>query len=151
MYKIYKISEGDTLESIAKDNNTTIQKLLEINGIDENHKLIPNTYLIVPTVQEQLFDNYVVQKGDTVYEIAKRLGVDANQLLLLNGLSEYDYIYPEQVIIIPKSGTAFYITSEGNTLESAAKKMDTNVGALILQNENIYLLPGQLLVYKKNK
>ena len=138
MYKIYKICEGDTLESIAKDNNTTIQKLLEINGIDENHKLIPNTYLIVPTVQEQLFDNYVVQKGDTVYEIAKRLGVDANQLLLLNGLSEYDYIYPEQVIIIPKSGTAFYITSEGNTLESAAKKMDTNVGALILQNENIY-------------
>ena len=150
MYKIYKIKEGDTLESIARMNNTTVDMLLEINGINKSYNPIANTYLIVPTVQEQLFDNYVVEKGDTMYAIANKLGVSVDDLLGLNGLLPYDYIYPNQVLLIPKDGVKFVITKEGETLASGASSLNTSVGELLLQNENIYLLPGQLLVYKKN-
>ena len=150
MYKIYKIKENDTLESIAAAVNTTVENLLEINGINRDYRLIPNAFLIVPAVQEQLFDNYVVKKGDTMYEIAQNYKTSVNSLLSLNGLLPYDYIYPGQTILVPKDGVSFHVTEEGDTLESAAKKLGTNSGILILQNENIYLLPGQLLTYNKN-
>ena len=151
MYKIYKIREGDTLESIAKKYNTTLETLYEINGIDKNYKVKPDAYIIVPTVREQLFDSYVVKKGDTIYDIAKRLGVIVDDLMELNGLMPYDYIYADQILLIPKEKVKFHITKEGDTLESVAKLIDANAGELLFQNSNIYLMPGQLIVHKENK
>ena len=151
MYKIYKIKDGDTLESIAKMYNTTLDILYEINGINKNYKVEPGAYLIVPTVREQLFDSYVVKKGDTIYDIAKRLGVTVDDLMGLNGLKPYDYIYADQILLVPRKKVKFHITKEGDTLSGVAKMIDTNAGELLFQNENIYLMPGQLIVHKETE
>ncbi len=151
MYKIYKIQNGDTLESIASKYNTTIDTLYEINGIDQSYNPQPNNYIIVPVAQEPLFDDYVVKKGDTLYDISKRLGISVEDLVGLNGLTPYDYIYADQVLLVPKDKVTFHITKEGETLSSVAEMLNTNSGALLLENENIYLLQGQLLVHKDNK
>ena len=51
MYKIYKVSMGDTLSSIAKKFNTTIDNLQNINGIDYINMgeliIVPNNSIIL--------------------------------------------------------------------------------------------------------
>jgi nucleoid-associated protein YgaU len=44
---------------------------------------------------------YVVQKGDSVYKIAKRYGTTMRAIILANNLTNPDLIYPGQVLYIP--------------------------------------------------
>lgn len=69
-------------------------------------------------------------------------------LAQLNGINIYDYIYPEQVLLVPKAGSILYITAVGDTLAEVAKGLKTNISELAMQNEKIYLQPEQLIVYK---
>ncbi len=61
-----------------------------------------------------------------------------------------DYIYPNQKILIPKSGYSFYITKDGDTLEMVSQKFKRNLKDLLELNNTIYLLPGQLMINKTN-
>lgn len=42
-----------------------------------------------------------------------------------------------------------YITKDGETLVDVSKKLGTTQSSLIQDNEKIYLLPEQLIIYKK--
>lgn len=44
---------------------------------------------------------YTVQRGDTLYAICRRLGVDPYEIARANGLSNPDHIYTGQVLYIP--------------------------------------------------
>ena len=96
------------------------------------------------------FEYYTIQKGDNLYAIAKKYNVNPILLATINGLNQSDYIYPEQVIMIPKSDFAYYITKEGDTLELVAKTFNTNEETLIKYNPTIYLQEGQLIVNRIN-
>lgn len=43
----YIVTKNDNLQSIAKKNNTNVSKLVKLNGISENEKLMPGQILIV--------------------------------------------------------------------------------------------------------
>lgn len=95
------------------------------------------------------FDYYTVKKGDSLYEIAKKNNIDVNDLLLINGLKKDDYIYPNQEILIPKNDYKIIITRENDTLNGISRKLNIPILDLIEQNANIYLIPEQLIVYRK--
>ena len=103
MYEIYKVLESDTLESIAKEYDTTIDNLYEINGFPSNYILKQNTNIIVPKNNNNPYKYYTVKKGDNIYQIAKNNNIDYYFLLKINGLDKDDYIYPNQTILIPNS------------------------------------------------
>lgn len=151
MYKIYKVEEGDTLDSIAQKFGTTADTIRKINGLNEEDAIHNNQYIIVPVQRGVLFDLYVVQPGDTMYGIAQKYGVRESDLLKLNGLKPNEYIYPNEEILVPRKGVEFYITEEGDTMASAASKLQVTPGQILLQNETVYLLPEQLLVVKKDQ
>ncbi|WP_027717160.1 L,D-transpeptidase family protein [Desulfovirgula thermocuniculi] len=46
--------------------------------------------------------SYVVQPGDTLWQIARRFQVPLDALIELNGLPDPDALYPGQVILLPK-------------------------------------------------
>ena len=96
------------------------------------------------------FEYYKIKSGDTLYAIARKYNINPELLASLNGLNSNDYIYPDQVILIPKSGYSYYITKSGDTLDSVANVFGINRESLLNQNETIYLLDGQLLVKKSN-
>ena len=50
-------------------------------------------------------ETYVVQAGDSLSEIAARFGVTVEQLCEWNNISNPDYIYIGQVLIIKKGGS----------------------------------------------
>ena len=142
MYRIYEVQNGDTLASVASNLGVTPDVLATLNGLNISAILTPGQYIIVPN-EDTLFDKYIVKKGDTVYEVARKYNVDPSQLLKLNGLNKDDYIYPNGELVVPRSGTSFYITSEGDTLNGVMQNMKTTADNLAKQNKTIYL------VYKK--
>ena len=105
---------------------------------------------ITPKDSGTYFEYYKIKSGDTLYAIARKYNINPELLASLNGLNNNDYIYPDQMILIPKNGYSYYITKSGDTLENVAKLFGINVDSLLNQNEVIYLLDGQLLVKRTN-
>ncbi|MBE6152587.1 MAG: LysM peptidoglycan-binding domain-containing protein [Firmicutes bacterium] len=150
MYQIYQISVNDTLASIAQKFNTTIDELRRINGMGMNYLLNPSEYIVVPKTDNGMYQTYVVKKGDNLYQIAMEKGTTVQNLLLINGLEESGYIYPDQQILIPNRGVDIYVTKE-ETLTDVANKLGVTEQDLINQNQLIYLLPEQIIIYKKRE
>ena len=50
--------------------------------------------------------------------------------------------------MIPKEGIKVYVTVEGDTINDVARIFNTTVNKLLLDNENIYLMEDQLLIFK---
>lgn len=150
MYDIYVVQNDDTIESIASKYNITPYILYQLNGFSPDYILTPGNSIIVPKITSAYFDYYTIKKGDSLYKIASKYGIDYNILALINGLETEDYIYPNQVISIPKNGVKYYVVEENDTLLNIASKLGATTNDLINQNNELYLLPEQLIVYKSN-
>lgn len=149
MYDKYLIGYGDTLSKIAKKFNTKEDIIMELNNIPFPDMIRVGKEIIVPINKEKYFDYYTIEKGDSLYGIARRYNINPDLLAILNGLDSDDYIYPNQEILIPKSNYSYYVTKEGDTLDLVSNRFKTSISDLIDNNESIYLLEGQLIV-KKN-
>ena len=149
MYEIYTVTNTDTLSQIAKKYGTTEEVLSQINGFPQNYQLTPQTEIIVPTETNQTYKYYTVKKGDNVYQIAKTYNIDYDLLLKINGLDKDDNIYPNQTLLLPKSGLTVYLTKQGDTLSDIAENLNTNVERLLEENKRIYLAPEQILIFKE--
>ena len=150
MYSIYTVLNGDTLDMVASKYNTTVDVLAKLNGLDLPFDLMPGMLLVVPNNINPYFDYYEVKKGDTLYKIARDFNMDYNTLASLNGLEISDYIYPNQVIMVPRRDVNYYITKEEDTLLDLVNNLNANLSNIIRDNDKIYLLPGQLMVVKMN-
>lgn len=144
MYGIYKIQNGDTLDSLAKRYGVSPEILKNLN---QNSNFAAGSNIIVPTMNEY-FEIYTIEKGDNLYNIARRYNTDYNLLALLNGINVDDYIYPNTTILVPKRDVKYYITNDNDTLLSVNRLLGGNINKLLSQNNNIYLEEGQLIVYK---
>lgn len=148
MFKIYRIMPGDTLNSISKNLGVNLDELKRINGIVGNPILIAGTNLIVPDREEETYIKYKIKKGDTIYDIARRNNTDYRILLLINGMDENDYIYPDEEILIPSPNTNLYITEEGDTIKSISDNLRVPTEEIVTMNDTIFLSPNQVIVYK---
>lgn len=144
MYGIYKIQNGDTLDSLAKRYGVLPEILKNLN---QNSNFAVGSNIIVPTMNEY-FEVYTIEKGDNLYNIARRYNTDYNLLALLNGINVDDYIYPNTTILVPKRDVKYYITKDNDTLLSVNRLLGGNINKFLSQNNNIYLEEGQLIVYK---
>ncbi len=93
---------------------------------------------------------YEIKKGDTLYQISKEYNVNTKLLAELNGLDLDDYIYPDQVLLVPLKDVSYYITKEGDTLDMLGLVFGVNTYNLIEQNKTIYLKEGQMIYYKRD-
>ena len=146
MYDTYMIKKDDTIDSVSSKFNTSPEVIYQLNGYILD--MVPGSTLVVPRVTSKYFDYYTVNKGDSLYKIATANNIDADLLAQLNGINKSDYIYPNQTLLIPKAGTILYFTASGDTLSEIAKGLNVSVDKLVSQNDNIYLQPEQLIVYK---
>lgn len=147
MYRVYQVQQGETLDSIAKNLNTTVDALKRLNGINNNIDLLVGSFIIVPMVDDR-FINYTVKNGDSIYSIARAYDVEPDLLLKLNGLEKDDYIYPNQEIIIPTKNYKFYVTKDGDTLSSIIDNLKIDYNTLLGNNKELFLEADQLIIYK---
>jgi len=150
LYKIYTVSIGDTIESIANQFGTSEGVLDQINGFDKGEVLVPGKQIIVPVREVQPYRYYTVKKGDNLYQIARDNDIDYQMLLQLNGLDDNDYIYPNQTLLLPKEGLRLYLTKNDDTLGKVLESLNISIDDLLKENENIYLRPEQIIVFRNN-
>lgn len=153
----YIVEPGDTITSIAEKFKIRVEDLIRENNLQNTYFLVPGIELIIPSVNNnqnintEQFDYYVVSPGDNLYQIGLKYGLTAEVLSELNGLELNEYIFPNQKIKVPKQGVGVYITKEEDTLNMVANDLNISVEDLLRYNKNIYLLPGQLIIYQKRQ
>lgn len=145
MYKVYQVQVGDTIEKIAQRLKMSVQDLINLNSL--SGEVTPGELLVIPN-QDTIFETYVIQKGDNLYEISRKYNISVEDLMMINGLNKDDFIYPGEQILIPRSGANVYITKEDETIGNIANKLGVNTMDLINQNESLYLVPEQLIIYR---
>ena len=147
----YIVQKGDSLYSIASKYNTTVDALKEANNLESNI-LSVSQELKLPTVEEsEGSTTYVVQKGDSLYSIAREMGTTVDELKSLNNL-ENNLLSIGQILKIPAFQTleTTYTVERGDSLYSIARKFDTTVDKLKqLNNLSSNLLNiGQILIVR---
>ncbi len=149
----YTVVSGDTLYSIARKFNTTVDELKRLNNLSSNTLSIGQK-LIIPTSQEtKPTTTYTVVSGDTLYSIARKFNTTVNELKRLNNLSS-NILSIGQKLIIPTSEetkpTTTYTVVSGDTLYSIARKFNTTVDELKRLNNlsSNTLSIGQILKIK---
>ncbi|MEI2400812.1 LysM peptidoglycan-binding domain-containing protein, partial [Paenibacillus phytohabitans] len=91
---IYTVKAGDTLYSIAKQYNVSVDSIKQINGLTSNMLFI-GQQLRMP------FFTYTVASGDTLYNIAKRYNTTVDQIRTTNQLKS-DMLVIGQKLRIPQ-------------------------------------------------
>lgn len=120
----YIVQKGDSLWSIAKKYNTTVDNLKKINNLNSTLLSIGQKLKI----KDDNGNTYIVQKGDTLYSIARKYNTSVSELKKVNNLSG-DTISVGQKIIIPLA-QEIYTVQKGDTLYSIAKKYNTTVDSI---------------------
>ncbi len=149
MYQVYKILDDDTLDSIALKMNIDIDEICRLNGMNVDEFGV-GKFIVLPKQDNDLYDTYIVQSGDSLYKIAQIYNQDLDSLYAINGLNIDDYIYPNQEILIPKSGVSIYVTGDNDTLESVADFMGVSSMSIVQNNSELYLMPEQVISYKRD-
>jgi len=132
--KYYIVKKGDSLYSIARRNNMTVDELKSLNNLTSNilsigQKLIISSGSNVPN------NVYVVKKGDTLWSIANNFNVSVNDLKNANNKSNNSLSIGEQLIIPGKStgenvSTIIYTVKSGDNLYSIARRYNVTVNEI---------------------
>lgn len=110
--EIYIVKQGDTLQSIADMFGLPVEKLAQDNGLEPRDDLLSGQNIIVAHPLQL----YTVRDGDTLSDIASRFNVSVIQLLINNPfLSDREYIYPGETLIISYDTSKGRIITHGNT------------------------------------
>lgn len=129
----YIVQKGDSLWSIAKKYNTTVEELKSINNLKTNLLSIGQRLKIKGTkVNPDNQNIYKVQKGDTLYKIANMYGTTVDNLKKLNNLNSNTLSIGQELIVPSKDTT--YIVQKGDTLWAIARKFNTTVDSI--KNKN---------------
>lgn len=152
----YTVKKGDSLYSIANKYNTTVEELKRINNLTSNTLSIGQV-LKLPSdkpnkiEQEKNTITYTVQKGDSLYSIARKYSTTIDKIKDLNKLTT-NLLSIGQVLLIPTNTNleTTYTVQKGDSLYSIAKKYNTTVDKLKqLNNLTSNLLSiGQILIVR---
>lgn len=145
--KYYIVKAGDTLYSIARQNNLTVTELKELNNLNSNLLQVGQRLLIDNNISKNV---YKVKNGDTLYSIARRYNISVTELKSLNNLSSNN-LSIGQVLNIPKENIIEYRVKSGDTLYSIANKYNISVKDIMNLNnlKNTNLSINQLLIIPK--
>jgi murein DD-endopeptidase MepM/ murein hydrolase activator NlpD len=117
-------------------------------------------FLLTPLVAFPEEKVHIVEKGDTVYSIARSYGVDRDELMKFNGIDDVQKLQIGRRLKIPSGaasgelsspGTAGFVeyrAAKGDTLYSIARRHGVVLGSILSANglpENYILKAGDLL------
>lgn len=128
----YTVKSGDSLWGISKKYGITVDELKQANNLTSNLLSIGQNLLIPTKESEATTNEYIVQKGDTLYGIANKFNTTVDNLKSINNLTT-DSLSIGQVLKLPGSSTIStdtYTVKSGDSLYAIAKKYNTTVDTL---------------------
>ena len=151
-YVNYTVKKGDSLYSIAKKYNTTVDAIVKDNNLKNTNLSLGQNLKIRSTSDnttiEECFGeaytppttentiNYTVKKGDSLYNIAKKYNTSVSDILKASNLTSTN-LSIGQVLKIPTTSNStgrVYTVQKGDSLYSIAKKFNTSVDSIKSKN-----------------
>jgi LysM repeat protein len=151
----YIVQPGDTIESIANKFNVPVNRLKQLNNLDDSIILIGRE-LMIPIMSPIMQDTitYVVKAGDTLWSIARIYNTSVEQIRQMNNLVS-DLIMPGQQLVLPVNvpDTIIYTVEAGDTLWSIARAFNVTTEQIINANNltSDLIVPGQQLVIPESE
>jgi membrane-bound lytic murein transglycosylase D len=171
----YRIRRGDSLGVIAQRHRTSVSVLREVNKL-KTDRIRAGAHLLIPVAAKSLQHyalsqdqrhgggqgrargerkiSYVVQPGDTLWDIAKANRVNYRALARWNAMAPSDMLHPGQELAIwtdasgqPARGAERYVVRKGDSLYEIALRFGVSVDQLRQWNAPLgkYLQPDQVL------
>jgi LysM repeat protein len=169
---VHVVQRGETLYSIAVRYGTSVQAIMQANGLRNANYIWVGQRLRIPGAGGSSGGSsagssggvHVVQYGETLYSIARRYGTSIQAIMQANGLSNPNFIWVGQRLRVSgaasssggsssgggttSSGGTIHVVQRGETLSSIAQRYGTSVSALVrangLRNAN-FIWVGQRL------
>ena len=145
----YVVKSGDTLWSIARKYNLSVNELKSLNNLSSNVLSIGQRLI----VGKQSSNDYVVSAGDTLWAIARKFNVSVDDIKSLNNLSSNNLSIGMTLKIPPYSNkkneeTNVYVVKSGDSLWSIARMFNSTVDEIKSLNglKSNVLSIGQRLV-----
>ena len=103
----YTVRKGESLHAIALKHKTNLATLVTLNKMNLNDPLYAGRKILVPaagkeTAGKRRLKQYTVQKGDTLFLLAKSSSVTIEELRRINKMTETDVLRVGQRIHLPE-------------------------------------------------
>jgi len=105
---IHIVGEKETLWSISKKYNVPLDEIIKLNNLTDSSKLTSGTQLKIPDKTSKppveliketrtmdltddmtdKYQSYVFKKGDSVWQISRKYGINLNELMELNNIKD---------------------------------------------------------------
>ncbi|MFN2226843.1 MAG: LysM peptidoglycan-binding domain-containing protein, partial [Anaerolineae bacterium] len=167
--RVHVVQRGENLTQIAARYGTSVQALMQANGLSNPNFIWVGQRLTIPGSGGGSTGGgstgggvHVVQRGETLYSIARRYSTSVNALVQANGLRNANYIYAGQRLTIPggggssrgggtaPSGGTVHVVQRGQTLASIALRYGTTAAAIAsangLRNPNLIYVDQRLTI-----
>lgn len=138
----YTVKKGDTLYSISRKYEITVPELRAANNLSESDVLKEGAKLVIPSADisnaaalssavkseapaktgpKAAVGSYTVQKGDTLYGIARKYGIKLPELLAMNNLDNSATLKVGQKIAVPQKASESAVAKVPADKTSSAK------------------------------
>ena len=97
LFNYYNVKKGDTLTKIAKENNTTVDLITQINGLNKDEYIYEGQTLLVPKTGINL---YITKTGDTIDDVAEHFNAPVTDVIYSNNSI---YLLPGQLVVYNNS------------------------------------------------
>lgn len=145
----YVVKSGDTLWSIARKYNLSVNELKALNNLSSNALSVGQRLI----VGKESSNDYVVSAGDTLWAIARKFNVSVDDIKALNNLSSNNLSIGMTLKIPPYSNkqneeTNVYVVKSGDSLWSIARMFNSTIDEIKSLNglKSNVLRIGQRLV-----
>jgi LysM repeat protein len=116
----YTVKENDTLYSLAKKYEVTVEQLMEANILSSDKIYIGQKLLVPDRKQHKELNQYTIKNGDTLYSLAKKYESTVEEIMFTNEMTSYEIKTGETLSLPIESGSnevgEFYTVVPGDTL-----------------------------------
>lgn len=125
--QIHVVKSNESLTTIARTYNTTVNDIVEANDIPNPNNLVVGQAMVIPIVGSF----YYVQPGDSLWSIGQKTGVPYQQIASVNNISLNQQLYVGFRLYIPQASKRraefnAYVEPRGTSvapiLESSARE-----------------------------
>ena len=132
----YKVTKGDTLWSISKQYNISLELILALNNIKDKDTLSIGQIIKIP--QDNLsaadYNMHIVKKGETLWSIAQKYNLSIDLILATNNIANSELIFIGQEMKIPLHKNA--VTETNIVNQAVIDKKNNDINNNISQPEN---------------